>query len=151
MSWTRTTSLAAVAALAVFGLTACGSDGAAPEGSDKPAATAPAPAAPDTAASGDTDTPSDATVDGVKAPDDLPAGLPLPKGELTSVTGAKGAYVLTYSTDDPEATLDAYRSALDGAQYTVVDVGGTFTATAGMTAVQITTTADTVILTIAGA
>ncbi|MER5502268.1 hypothetical protein ACFYXP_37120 [Streptomyces sp. NPDC002466] len=150
MSWTRTTSLAAVAALAVFGLTACGSDGGEPEGSGKPAATSPA--APDDAASGDTgDSSDDATVAGVKAPDDLPAGLPLPKGELTSVTGSKNAYVLTYRTDDPEATLDAYRSSLEGAQYTVVDIGGTFTASSGTTAVQITTTTDTVILTLAGA
>ncbi|MFE1409133.1 hypothetical protein ACFW5D_37595 [Streptomyces sp. NPDC058770] len=149
MSWTRTTSLAAVAALAVFGLTACGSDGAAPEGSDKPAATTAADS--DAAASGDTGAPSDAAPSGVKAPDDLPAGLPLPEGDLTSVTGGKGAYVLTYRTDDPEATLDAYRSALEGDQYTVIDIGGTFTATSGNTAVQITTTADTVILTLAGA
>ncbi|MFF8716562.1 hypothetical protein ACF07T_34805 [Streptomyces sp. NPDC015184] len=150
MSWTRTTSLAAVAALAVFGLTACGSGGGEPEGSGKPAATSPA--APADAASGDTgDSSDDATVAGVKAPDDLPAGLPLPKGELTSVTGSKNAYVLTYRTDDPEATLDAYRSSLEGAQYTVVDIGGTFTASSGTTAVQITTTTDTVILTLAGA
>ncbi|MFD8825144.1 hypothetical protein ACFV1C_22665 [Streptomyces sp. NPDC059605] len=149
MSWTRTTSLAAVAALAVLGLTACGSDGGETEGSGKPAVTAPA--APD-AASGDTDASSDdATASGVKAPDDLPAGLPLPKGELISVTGGKNAYVLTYRTDDPEATLDAYRSSLEGAQYTVVDIGGTFTASSGTTAVQITTTTDTVILTLAGA
>ncbi|MGW2181848.1 hypothetical protein ACWCXX_27885 [Streptomyces sp. NPDC001732] len=155
MSWTRTTSLAAVAALAVFGLTACGSDGGEPEGSGKPAATAAPDAAPsgdDAAPSGDTGASSDdATASGVKAPDDLPAGLPLPKGELTSVTGSKNAYVLTYRTDDPEATLDAYRSSLEGAQYTVVDIGGTFTASSGTTAVQITTTADTVILTLAGA
>jgi len=149
VSWTRTTSLAAVAALAAFGLTACGSDGAAPEKSDKPAAAAPA--ASDATSSGETDASSDAGAAGVKAPDDLPAGLPLPKGELTSVTGGKGAYVLTYRTDDPGATLDAYRSALEGAQYTVIDTGGTFTATSGMTAVQITTTTDTVILTLAGA
>ncbi|MFF3731232.1 hypothetical protein ACFYXM_13170 [Streptomyces sp. NPDC002476] len=148
MSWKRTTSLAVVAALAAFGLTACGSDDAAPKNSDKPAA---ATAASDATASGDTGASSNAGPADVKAPDDLPAGLPLPKGELTSVTGGKGAYVLTYRTDDPEATLDAYRSALEGAQYTVVDIGGTFTATSGMTAVQITTTADTVILTLAGA
>ncbi|WP_335941000.1 hypothetical protein [Streptomyces sp. PTD5-9] len=147
MSWKHTTSLAAVAALAAFGLTACGSDDA-PKNSDKPAATT---ADSDAAASGDTGASSDAGAAGVKAPDDLPAGLPLPKGELTSVTGGKGAYVLTYRTNDPKATLDAYRSALEGAQYTVVDVGGTFTATSGMTAVQITTTTDTVILTLAGA
>ncbi|MFB7916488.1 hypothetical protein [Streptomyces sp. NPDC056061] len=153
MSWTRTTSLAAVVALAAFGLTACGSDSDRTEGSDKPAATAPStPAAQDAADSGDADASSDSpVVAGVKAPDDLPGGLPLPKGELTSVTGATGAYVLTYRTDDPEATLDAYRSALEGAKYTVIDIGGTFTATSGTTAVQITTTADTVILTLAGA
>ncbi|MFF3390047.1 hypothetical protein ACFYW1_03720 [Streptomyces sp. NPDC002669] len=150
MSWTRTTSLAAVAALAVFGLTACGNDGDEAEVSGKPAVSAPAAA--DDATAGDTDASSDdATASGVKAPDDLPAGLPLPKGELTSVTGSKNAYVLTYRTDDPEATLDAYRSSLEGAQYTVVDIGGTFTASSGTTAVQITTTADTVILTLAGA
>lgn len=145
MSWTRTTSLAAVALLAGLGLTACGGNEPAAKGSDKPAATSAAPSATDS------DAPSDApeTSGDVKAPEDLPAGLPLPDGKLTSVTGDKGAYVLTYRSDDPQALIASYRKALEGANYTVVDVAGVFSATSDKTSVNITSTGDDVILTVA--
>ncbi|AJF68500.1 hypothetical protein [Streptomyces vietnamensis] len=146
MPWKRTTSLVAVAAVAVLGLTACGSDGTdAKAGATATATTTQAPA------DGATDSPtSDApSTGGVKKPDDLPAGLPLPSGELTGVTGSKGAYVLTFKTQDPKAALAEYRKALEGAQYTVVDIAGVFTATSGKTSVSVATSADTIVLTLA--
>ncbi|WP_369147940.1 hypothetical protein [Streptomyces sp. R44] len=144
MPWKRTTSLVAVAALAVLGLTACGTDGT--DGKGGATATAPTQAPTDGGASPTTDAPA---TGGVKKPDDLPAGLPLPSGELTSVTGSQGAYVLTFTAQDPKAVVAEYRKALEGAQYTVVDVAGIFTATSDKTSVSVATTADTVVLTLA--
>ncbi|WP_225803904.1 hypothetical protein [Streptomyces sp. NK15101] len=145
MPWKRTTSLVAVAALSVLGLTACGSDGTDAKGAPSATATTQAPA------DGGTDSPTSEApaTGGVKKPDDLPAGLPLPSGELTSVTGSKGAYVLTFTTQDPRAVLADYRKALEGAQYTVVDIAGVFTATSDKTSVSVATSADTVVLTLA--
>ncbi|MER5202311.1 hypothetical protein [Streptomyces sp. NPDC002825] len=146
MPWKRSTSLVAVVALSVLGLTACGSDGDAKGGGAATAtATTQAPA-DGGAASPTTDAPA---TGGVKKPDDLPAGLPLPSGELTSVTGSKGAYVLTFSAQDPKAVVAEYRKALEGAQYTVVDIAGVFTATSDKTSVSVATSADTVVLTLA--
>ncbi|WP_086826193.1 hypothetical protein [Streptomyces sp. NRRL B-24572] len=147
MPWKRTTSLAAVAAVAVLGLTACGSDGT----DAKAGATATATPTTQPQAGGATDSPtSDApSTGGVKKPDDLPAGLPLPSGELTGVTGSKGAYVLTFKTQDPKAAIAEYRKALEDAQYTVVDIAGVFSATSGKTSVSVATSADTVVLTLA--
>ncbi|MFJ7068921.1 hypothetical protein [Streptomyces sp. NPDC101115] len=145
MSWHRATSLAAVVLIGGLGLTACGGNGSDTKGSDKPAT---ASAAPGTADAG---TPSDApgTSGGVKEPEDLPAGLPLPDGTLTTVTGDKGAYVLTYRSDDPKALIADYRTALEGASYTVVDIAGVFTATSDKTSVSIATSGNDVILTVA--
>lgn len=144
MPWKRTTSLLAVAAVAVLGLTACGSDST----DAKPSATATATTEAPTDGAGSA-TPDAPVTDGVKKPDDLPAGLPLPAGELTSVTGSRGGYVMTYSTPDPQAALGEYRKALEGAQYTVVDVAGVFTATTDKTSVSVVTTGDTLVLTLA--
>ncbi|MGW8763717.1 hypothetical protein ACWGN5_14565 [Streptomyces sp. NPDC055815] len=146
MPWKRTTSLAAVAALAVLGLTACGADGTDAKGGATATATPTTQPPADSGASPTTDAP---TTGGVKKPDDLPAGLPLPTGELTSVTGSQGAYVLTFTTQDPKAVVAEYRKALEGAQYTVVDIAGVFTATSDKTSVSVATSADTVVLTLA--
>ncbi|WP_017240690.1 hypothetical protein [Streptomyces sp. SS] len=143
MTWKRTTSLVAVAALAVLGLTACQS-----EGSDAKGGATATTQAPADGSGGGTATP-DAPADGVKKPDDLPADLPLPSGELTSVTGGTGGYVMTYAATDPKGVLAEYRKALEGAQYTVVDIAGVFTATSDKTSVSVVTTADTVVLTLA--
>lgn len=151
MPWKRTSSLLAAVLVAGLGLTACGSDGSDAKGG---ATTAPATSAPATSAADPTEGGADAGADSgpgkATPPKDLPAGMPLPTGELTSVTGGTGAYVMTYRADDPEAVLDSYRSALEGAGYTVVDVAGTFTATKGANAVSIVTSDDTVVLTLAG-
>ncbi|MGW8363364.1 hypothetical protein ACWGK1_22665 [Streptomyces wedmorensis] len=146
MTWKRTTSLVAVAALAVLGLTACQSEGSDAKGGATATATTQAPA--DGSGGAGTATP-DAPADGVKKPDDLPADLPLPSGELTSVTGGTGGYVMTYAATDPKGVLAEYRKALEGAQYTVVDIAGVFTATSDKTSVSVVTTAGTVVLTLA--
>ncbi|MFF8380578.1 hypothetical protein ACF07V_31090 [Streptomyces sp. NPDC015661] len=146
MPWKRTTSLAAVTAVAVLGLTACGADGTDAKGGATATATATTQAPADGAASPTSDAPA---TGGVKKPDDLPAGLPLPSGELTSVTGSQGAYVLTFTTQDPQAVVGEYRKALEGAQYTVVDIAGIFTATSDKTSVSVATSSDTVVLTLA--
>ncbi|WP_314614196.1 hypothetical protein [Streptomyces stackebrandtii] len=145
MPWKRTTSLAAVAALAVLGLTACQSEGS--DAKAGPSATASTQAPAD--GSGGSATSEAPATGGVEKPDDLPAGLPLPSGELTSVTGSTGAYVLTFSAQDPQAVIDEYRKALEGAQYTVVDIAGVFTATSDKTSVSVATGGDTVVLTLA--
>ncbi|MFD7981637.1 hypothetical protein [Streptomyces sp. NPDC059071] len=145
MSWNRTTSLAAAVLIAGLGLTACGGNGSDTKGSDKPATASAAPSTPDSGASSD----APGTSGGVKAPEDLPAGLPLPDGTLTTVTGDKGAYVLTYRSDDPKALVANYRTALEGASYTVVDVAGVFTATSDKTSVSIATSGNDVVLTVA--
>ncbi|MEU7390995.1 hypothetical protein [Streptomyces tanashiensis] len=138
MPWNRTTSLVAAAvAVGLLGLTACGSDAGDAKGTSS--ATAPAPTTPD----------APPVTGGVKKPDDLPAGLPLPSGELTSVTGGKGAYVLTFSAADPKAAVGEYRAALEGAGYQVVDVAGIFTATSDKTSVSVATSGDTMVLTLA--
>ncbi|MFI8828901.1 hypothetical protein [Streptomyces sp. NPDC053431] len=145
MSWNRATSLAAVVLLAGLGLTACGTDSDA-NGSDKPAATSAAPGAADSGAPSEA---PDSTGD-VKPPEDLPAGLPLPDGgKLTSVTGDKGAYVLTYRSDDPKGLIASYRKALEGASYTVVDIAGVFNATSDKSSVSIATSGNDVLLTVA--
>ncbi|MFE1551582.1 hypothetical protein [Streptomyces sp. NPDC058718] len=144
MPWKRTTSLVAVAAVAVLGLTACQSEGADAKGTPSPSATTQAPG--DGAGSATPDAP---VTDGVKKPDDLPAGLPLPSAELTSVTGSTGAYVLTFTAGDPQAVIAEYRKSLEGAQYTVVDIGGVFSATSDKTSVSVATSGDTVVLTLA--
>ncbi|MFD7321997.1 hypothetical protein ACFV9D_13095 [Streptomyces sp. NPDC059875] len=146
MPWKHTSSLLAVVVAAGLTLTACSQE----VGSDAKGGSS-ASSKPSTAAAEPSDSaePSDAS-GAVEAPKDLPAGLPLPEGELTSVTGNTGAYVLTYRTEDSKAVLDQYRKALEGADYTVVDIAGTFTATSGANAVQITTSGDLVILTLAG-
>lgn len=148
MPWKHTTSLVAVAAVAVLGLTACQSEGADAKGtpSATPTATATTQAPGDGAGSATPDAP---VTDGVKKPDDLPAGLPLPSAELTSVTGSTGAYVLTFTAKDPQAVVAEYRKALEGAQYTVVDVAGVFSATSDKTSVSVATSGDTVVLTLA--
>lgn len=140
----HTTSLLAVAALSVLGLTACQSEGS--DAKAGPSATATTQAPADGAGSATPDAP---TTGGVKKPDDLPAGLPLPSGELTSVTGSTGAYVLTFDAKDPQAVIGEYRKALEGAQYTVVDIAGVFTATSDKTSVSVATSGDTVVLTLA--
>ncbi|MEU6162977.1 hypothetical protein [Streptomyces tanashiensis] len=142
MPWNRTTSLVAVAAavaVGLLGLTACGSDAGDAKGTSSATAPAPAPTTPD----------APPVTGGVKKPDDLPAGLPLPSGELTSVTGGKGAYVLTFAAADPKAAVGEYRAALEGAGYQVVDVAGIFTATSDKTSVSVATGGDTVVLTLA--
>ncbi|MEU5217105.1 hypothetical protein AB0G79_13035 [Streptomyces sp. NPDC020807] len=147
MTWKRTTSLAAVAALAVLGLTACGSDsGSGDDGGAKPSATTSAPAPATTAPAETSEAPA---TGGVKAPDDLPAGLPLPSAELTGVTGSTGGYVMTYTAQDPKAVVAEYRKALEGAGYTVVDVAGIFTATSAKTSVSIASSGNTLVLTLA--
>ncbi|MCX5394641.1 hypothetical protein [Streptomyces sp. NBC_00094] len=146
MPWKRTTSLVAVAAVAVLGLTACQSEGADAKGTPSAAPSATTQAPGDGAGSATPDAP---VTDGVKKPDDLPAGLPLPSAELTSVTGSTGAYVLTFTAKDPRAVVAEYRKTLEGAQYTVVDIGGVFSATSDKTSVSVATSSDTVVLTLA--
>ncbi|MEU6882093.1 hypothetical protein [Streptomyces sp. NPDC046712] len=148
MPWKRTSSLLAAVLVAGLGLTACGSDGSDAKGGTATAPATSAPAADPT--EGGADGGADSGSGKVAPPKDLPAGLPLPSGELTSVTGGAGAYVLTYRTPNPDGVLDEYRSALEGSGYTVVDIAGTFTATKGANAVQITTSGETVVLTLAG-
>ncbi|MEV6211494.1 hypothetical protein [Kitasatospora sp. NPDC051914] len=79
-------------------------------------------------------------------PADLPAGLPLPGGKLTSVTGDAGAYVLTYTGTD----VAAYGSALRAAGYDVVSAAGTVSATKGAVSVVVTTIGDGLTVAVSG-
>lgn len=137
MSRTRTSPLLAALLVAGLGLTACQSAGSDTKNDAAPSASS-APGAPA----------EDAPSGEVEAPKDLPAGLPLPTGKLTSVTGDKGAYVLTYATDNPEGVLAAYRKELEGKGYTAVDVAGTLTATKGAEAVSVLASGTTVVVTV---
>ncbi|MFD7261752.1 hypothetical protein [Streptomyces sp. NPDC059874] len=102
--------------IAGSGLTACSQTN-----SDTPEAKPSSPAAAaSTPAAGAQPTPSatpSVVVNGKQKPADLPAGLPLPQGELTSVTGTTGTYVLTYTTSDATSALAAYATALESAGY----------------------------------
>ncbi|GAA0663606.1 hypothetical protein GCM10010193_13790 [Kitasatospora atroaurantiaca] len=132
----RTSALLAAVILAGFGLTACQKN--------EPAAGAPAPATTVTA------NPTTAPKSTVTKPADLPAGLPLPSGDLTSVTGGAGAYVLAYRTADPAADLASYEAALKGDGYDVVAAAGTVTALKGAVSLVITTTPTTVTVAVSG-
>ncbi|MFG2332889.1 hypothetical protein ACGFMM_25155 [Streptomyces sp. NPDC048604] len=141
MPWKNTPSVLAALLVAGLGLTACGGGGSDAKGDAAPSAKPPATSAPEAPA-------SDAPSGDVKAPEDLPAGLPLPNGKLTSVTGDKGAYVLTYTADDPAQVLESYSKDLEGKGYTVVDVAGTVTATKGTDAVSVVGTGTTIVVTV---
>lgn len=146
MPWKRTSSVLAAALVMGLGLTACGGSGSDTKDDAAPSTKPPATSAPEAPAS---DAPtSDAPAGGASLPEDLPAGLPLPTGQLTSVTGGKGAYVLTYTTDDQAAALDAYRKSLEGQGYTVVEIAGTVTATKGTDAVSVAGTGTTLVVTV---
>jgi len=132
----RTSALLAALILGGLGLTACQKT--------EPAAGSAAPATTVTAK------PTTARTSTVTKPADLPAGLPLPSGELTSVTGGTGAYVLTYRTADPAADLAAYEAALKGDDYDVVAAAGTVTALKGTVSLVITTTPTTVTVAVSG-
>lgn len=112
--------LLAAVIIAGAGLTACSqatSDTADSKGSS-PSVAVSTPAAGDSAKPTPSATPS-IVVNGKQKPADLPADLPLPQGELTSVTGTTGTYVLTYTTSDTAAALAAYTTALTSAGYEV--------------------------------
>lgn len=103
-----------------LGLTACSqttSDTTDAKGSS-PSAAVSTPAAGGSAKPTPSATPS-IVVNGKQKPTDLPADLPLPQGELTSVTGTTGTYVLTYTTSDTASALAAYTTALKSAGYEV--------------------------------
>ncbi|MFI8327161.1 hypothetical protein [Streptomyces sp. NPDC085529] len=146
MPWKRTSSLIAASLVMGLGLTACGGSGSDATDDAAPSAKPPATTAPESPAA---DAPtSEAPAGGASLPQDLPEGLPLPTGRLTSVTGGKGAYVLTYTVDDQASALDAYRKALEGKGYTVLEVAGTVTATKGTDAVSVAGTGTTLVVTV---
>ncbi|MFJ5711644.1 hypothetical protein [Streptomyces sp. NPDC093105] len=148
MPWKRTSSVIAATLVMGLGLTACGGDGS---DSKDDAAKPPATTAPESPASDapTTEAPaSEAPAGDTSLPQDLPEGLPLPTGRLTSVTGGKGAYVLTYTVDDQASALDSYRKALEGKGYTVVEIAGTVTATKGTDAVSVAGTGTTLVVTV---
>lgn len=142
MPWKRTSSALAALLVAGLGLTACGGGGSDTQGDAAPSAKPPASSAPEAPA-------SDAPSGDVEHPKDLPEGLPLPSGKLTSVTGANGDYMLTYTTDDSTGVLDMYKTELESKGYTVVNVAGTLTANKGTTAVSVVATGTTVVVTVA--
>ncbi len=112
--------LLAAVIIAGCGLTACSqtnSDTSEGKGGS-PSAAASSPVAGSSAKPTPSATPS-IVVNGKQKPADLPADLPLPQGELTSVTGTTGAYVLTYTTSDTTSALAAYATALESAGYEV--------------------------------
>lgn len=112
--------LLAAVIIAGFGLAACSQTNSnTAEGKGGSSSTAASsPVAGSSAKPTPSVTPS-IVVNGKQKPADLPADLPLPQGELTSVTGTTGAYVLTYTTSDTAAALAAYATALQSAGYEV--------------------------------
>ncbi|MEV7525822.1 hypothetical protein [Streptomyces sp. NPDC091371] len=130
--------------IAGSGLTAC-SQSTIDTSKDKPApssapASSPAAGGSTSSAPAPGATPS-VVVNGKQKPSDLPADLPLPQGELTSVTGTTGAYVLTYSPADPASALAAYTAALKSAGYEVDGaVAGVASAVKGKVNVMVTKT-----------
>lgn len=149
MPWKRTSSVLAAALVLGLGLTACGGGGSDTKDDAAPSAKPPATSAPeDPTASDPSATASGAPAGGTSLPQDLPQGLPLPDGRLTSVTGGKGAYVLTYTTYDQASAVDAYRKALEGQGYTVMEIAGTVTATKGTDAVSVVGTGTTLVVTV---
>lgn len=112
--------LLAAVIIAGLGLTACSqtTSDTSDSKASSPSAAVSTPAAGASAKPTPSATPS-IVVNGKEKPADLPADLPLPQGELTSVTGTTGTYVLTYSTADTASALAAYTTALKSAGYEV--------------------------------
>lgn len=127
--------------IAGFGLTACSqtTSNSSEDKGGSPSAAASTPAAGGSAqpTPAPSATPS-VVVNGKQKPKDLPADLPLPQGELTSVTGTTGAYVLTYTASD--SALDAYATALESAGYEVVRTPTAVTGTKGKVNAMVTKT-----------
>ncbi|MEV6951696.1 hypothetical protein [Streptomyces sp. NPDC051183] len=147
----RAARLLTAVIIAGFGLTACSQTTTSNSSEGKggsPSAAASTPAAGSSAqpTPAPSATPS-VVVNGKQKPKDLPADLPLPQGELTSVTGTTGAYVLTYTASD--SALDAYATALESAGYEVVRTPAAVTGTKAKVNVMVTKTPGTLQVAIA--
>ncbi|MFG2877721.1 hypothetical protein ACGFYU_22445 [Streptomyces sp. NPDC048337] len=139
----RAARLLVAVVVAGFGLTAC-SQSSSDTSKDKAASPSAAASAPAAGGSAKPSAAPSATpgviVNGKQKPSDLPADLPLPQGELTSVTGADGTYVLMYTTPDPASALTSYTAALKSAGFEVDDSAAGTEAVKGKVNVRVTKT-----------